>query len=92
MPVIATFRQQPNEQLDYDIDFSEWLPPNDTIISANVSATPSGLDLSYAILSQRIKVWAWSGANGITYKITVRITTNDSRIKEVEFRLRVKED
>lgn len=92
MALVGSFKQQPAETLDYDIDFSDWLPDADTIVSATVAISPAGLSSSFAIQSPRVKVWCWGGTNGTTYKITVTATTNDFRVKEVEFKLRVKED
>lgn len=92
MPIIGTFQQQPADILDYDVDFSDWLPVGDTITGATVVAFPVSLGLSYAIQGKRIKVWCMNGAVGVTYKVTVTVTTNDSRVKQVEFRLKVKED
>lgn len=91
MAVIGSFKQQPAETLDYDIDFSEWLPAGDTIVSATVVAAPDTLGLSFAIQSPRIKVWAWNTVDGTTYKITITATTNDGRVKEAELKLRGKE-
>lgn len=92
MPIIGTFQQQPADILDYDVDFSEWLPAADTIVSAVVAAVPASMGLSFAIQGKRVKVWCQNGANGVTYKVTTTITTNDYRVKQVEFRLKVKED
>ncbi len=92
MALVGSFKQQPSETLDYDIDFSDWLPAADTIVSAVVTITPAGLGSSFSIQSPRVKVWCWDGVSGTTYKITVTASTNDFRVKEVEFRLRVKEE
>lgn len=92
MALVGSFKQQPAETLDYDIDFSEWLPPNDHMVSASVAVTPAGLSTSFAIENQRVKVWCWDGVSNTTYKITVTATTNDFRVKEVEFKVKVKDD
>jgi hypothetical protein len=92
MPVLATYTQQPADVLDYDVDFSEFFPVDDVVTAGVVTVTPPGLDLSYAIQGNRIKVWCSTGVDGTTYKVTVKATTSDSRVKEVEFKLKIKED
>lgn len=92
MPILGSFRQQPADTLDYDIDFSQWLPVGDVITQATVSVEPASLAVTHAISSPRVKVWCSEGDNGVTYKLTVTATTNDGRVKQVEFKLKVRED
>jgi hypothetical protein len=40
---------------------------------------------------QYVKVWLEGGVDGVTYKVTVRITTEGGRVKEYDFNIRVKE-
>jgi hypothetical protein len=40
MSVVGTVKQQPNDVQDYDIDFSDWFPTDDVIVSATVTADP----------------------------------------------------
>ncbi len=40
MPIIGTVYPQPNDVEDYDIDFGEYFPLDDTIVSAVISCTP----------------------------------------------------
>lgn len=92
MPILGTFRQQPADTLDYDIDFSQWLPPGDVITAATVAVEPTSMTVTRVISSPRVKVWCSEGDNGVSYKITVTATTNDGRVKQVEFKLKVRED
>jgi len=39
----------------------------------------------------RVKVWLQDGNDGVTYKLTLTIHTEDGRVKEVDFKLKVKE-
>jgi len=89
--IIGSITQQPNEKMDYDIDFSEWMPAGDVITLAAVSVLPAGLTASYAIQSPAVKVWLDGGTAGVTYKVTVLATTNDGRKKEVELKVKVKD-
>lgn len=95
MSVVGTVRQQPADVQDYDIDFSEWFPVDDQIVSAGISVTPPmPLPPSYAISpsGQVIKVWVYEGGtSGTTYQVSLKATTNDGRVKEVELRVRIKE-
>jgi hypothetical protein len=44
-----------------------------------------------ALVSHRVKVWLSGGNDGVTYKLTLTIETEDGRKKEVDFKLKVKE-
>lgn len=87
------FQKQPADQLDYDMDFSDWLTESDTITSAEaVSSIPEELEvLSVLVDSPIVKVWIAGGLDGTTYKVTSTIATSEGRIKELEFKIRVKE-
>jgi hypothetical protein len=86
------FQKQPADQLDYDLDFSEWLTGTDTITGAvATSSVPAELVvLSVAVSDQAAKVWVSGGIDGTTYKVTATITTSEGRIKENEFKIRVR--
>ncbi len=90
---MITLTKQPADQLDYDVKFDRWLPDGDYITSGNAVLDKTGelvID-SISITDQVIKVWMSGGVSGTTYKITITAATAGGRIKETEFRLRVKE-
>lgn len=101
--IIGRFNQQPAETLDYDIDFSEFLGPGDTLVSTgnppvpsplNVTVSPAGMTLSGTFIindGTTIKQWLSGGTNGVRYKVTLTATSNNGRVKQVEFLVRVKE-
>lgn len=90
--ILGSFSKQPVEVLDYDIDCSDWIVSDDLVASATATADGTGLVVdSVFVASPRIKVWLSGGTNGSSYKITVTITTDDGRVKQVEFRVRVKD-
>ena len=93
MPILETFRKQPADVQDYDIDFSPWLVGfGDTGTTLNVVAEP-GITLDSSSFAAGVaKVWLSGGTDGTNYKITARLTTINGRVKEVEIRVRVKED
>jgi len=86
--------QQPLDVRDYDLDFSEFFPQDDTVVDAQVIVTPppaNGLTVNYAVQHPRVKVWVQGGLAGASHKITVVAYTNDGRAKEVELKLRIKD-
>lgn len=87
------FQKQPADQLDYDLDFSDWITAGDIITgAAAISSDPTKLTiLSTAVLGQVVKVWLSGGENGATYKVTTTISTQQGRIKELDFKVRVRE-
>jgi hypothetical protein len=93
MPILGTFSQQPNEVLDYDISFTDWIPDGDTIISANATAD-TGITLGDTLIDPTgkiVKQWVEGGTSGSTYKIQLSVTTDDGRVKEAEFKIKIKE-
>jgi hypothetical protein len=91
--LLGTFAMQPDESLDYDLDYTDWLTTGDNVSSATVAVTPA--DELAATLVQindpRVKVWLEGGTDGTTYKVSVTMTTADGRVKQDEFKIRVKE-
>ena len=89
---LGNFVKQPVDVLDYDIDYSEWLTANDNVASAVASVSPAGLTVqSIFINDPRVKIWLSGGTNGVTYKVTVNTTTADGRLKQDEFKVKVKD-
>lgn len=92
--MLGILTKQPVDQLDYDLDFTEWLDDGDTITSAVAIVDPVDGTLvidSINIASPVVKVWLSGGDNGKSYKIEVTATTTGGRIKEECFKIRVKD-
>ena len=91
--MIATFTKAPAENLDYDIDFSQWLPDGDVITSVDATVSPIGelTVTSSQITDQLVKVWTAGGVDGSSYTVTVAVGTSGGRVKEVCFKIRVKD-
>jgi len=88
----GTFLKQPAETLDYDLDYAEWLVPGDRVVGANVLSEPVGLELDSTFIdSPIVKLWLSGGTHGTTYKLTITTTTDGGRIKQDEFKLKVKD-
>lgn len=91
---IQTFYKQPNDVLDYDVDYRDWLKArgNDTIKGAPVITFDVGITLvSSVVYGGIVKMYFSGGVNLSRYKVTVRVNTNGGRTKEAEFYLSIKE-
>ena len=100
--MLGTITKQPADQLDDDVDYSEWLTPDDRINSIEVhiyQKSPSEqsdnpLSLSnYSISDSGLfaKIWLKDGRDGEQYKVTVIAATLYGRVKEVDFVMRIKD-
>lgn len=88
---MIALRKRPEDQLDYDVDFTRWLT-GDVITTAEAIADPEEIYIqSVEVFDQVVKVWISGGQVGKTYKISVSATTDKSRVKEESFILRVTE-
>lgn len=86
------FTQDPDETLDYDIDASALVTDGDSIIATTCSESTETLSLSvYNGDTSTPKVWVSGGVHGETYQVTCRLTTNNGRIKEHDFKVKIKE-
>ena|SRR5213596_2068551 len=99
--MLGIVTKQPADHLDYDIDFSPWLPQDDTIttVVAVVSpaydalTNPNGVQITATqIQNPDVKVWTLGGVSGQTYKVTMTASTAGGRVKEVDFQLRIKDE
>jgi hypothetical protein len=94
---VSTFPKQPNETLDYDVDLTDWLSARGDTISTYVITADPGLTLVQSAViagddgSIKVKAYFSGGTDGVTYHVTVKVTTSNSRVKEVDYRIRVKE-
>ena len=92
--MLGVFFKRPIDQLDFDIDFSRWLPEGDTIQGATATITPSDSMVSAPqVLADEctVKVWLIDGVSGKTASVRVTATTAQNRVKQVEFQIRVKD-
>ena len=85
------FRKQPKDRLDYDILFHRWMPKGDAIASVDID-TPEGITfVGSSNTEDAVKVWVRGGESGNSYPFALRITTEQGRIKEVDFMIVVVE-
>lgn len=90
--MLGTHIQQPEEVKDYDIDYSDWLTSGDNVESVDVAVNQAGLVAGPVYINDPfVKIWVSGGVSGITYKVTVTTTTADGRVKQDEFKIKVKD-
>ncbi|EBQ8762742.1 hypothetical protein BKM35_22165 [Salmonella enterica] len=92
MQLIATFDKHPDDQLDYDVDFSRWMPDGDLLTSAEAITQSGTVEvLSVQIIDSLIvKIWLAGGKTGESSVIAVRAGSQGGRVKDVEFGLRIR--
>lgn len=90
--MLGCFSKQSSEVLDYDVDFTEWFGNRlDTPESYEVEAE-DGITIEYSELSGNIvKVILSGGEDFETYKITVKLTTTATLVKEADFTVSIKD-
>lgn len=92
---LATVTQQPSEVRDYDVDFDQWFPAGDGIVQATVAVSPAMPEAPSAAIApsgRRVKLWVYDGGtDGLTYTLTLKASTNEGRVKEVEFIVKILE-
>lgn len=95
MSNLGTQKKQPNDVLDYDVDFSEWLTGGDTIYSQVSTLDIDGellIDTSAILIGGLVvKNILSGGVSGKKYKVTILMISVEGLRKEVEFYVKVKE-
>lgn len=98
MAVVGKDDKQPHEVLDWDVDFSVWLPEGDELDEVVPSVRRlSGSEDSPLVVDRvqntvsRSKVWVSGGAHGAKYRVQLAARTVGGRLKEAEFDITVKE-
>jgi hypothetical protein len=86
------FTKQPGDQLDYDLDFTDWLPSGDVITGVvAASSVPAELViLSASVAGTIVKIWSAGGVIGQTYIVSTTVSTQQGRIKLLDFKIRVR--
>jgi hypothetical protein len=90
--ILGTFQKQPADRLDYDVTYKDWLTDGDNVLTVTAEVTPEGLTVEAVYVNDPIvKTWLSGGTSGTTYKITLTATTADGRIRQDEFKVKVKD-
>ena len=94
MSVLDTQTKQPIEKLDFDIEYVDWLTPGDGISADKITVEidrPELICPFFTVSGTVLKVWLIAGVDAVTYKVTVTVETDDGRIKQDEFKVKVKD-
>lgn len=90
--ILKKFEKQPADVKDYDIDYSAWLIDTDTIQSVTASVDINTLTIDSVFnTATRVKVWVSGGVTDTVYKVTITITTEDGRVLQHEFVIKVRD-
>lgn len=86
MAILGSMTKQPNEILDFDIDYTTVLAGRvDTLTTPTVTITPStGVPITAptpTISGNKVKVVVSAGTDAITYKVTVTVLTTPAGLK-----------
>ncbi len=84
--------KSPNDLLDYDFDFTRWMTDDDRVVEAAASvATISATVEKVTFDISTVRVWINGGELGEQGQLTVVITTDQGRKKEIAVQLRIRE-
>ena len=90
---VGTFTKQPSERISNSILYEDALDVGDyleTIVSC--AALPAGLTVTAGLASdKRVRIWHEGGTDGVSYTVTVVVTTNTGERFEDEVVCKVKE-
>lgn len=87
----AEFVKDPDANLDYEVDWTAWLPDGDTI-TASLWIVPTGVTKTdEANTTATATVWLSGGTVGTNYDVTNRITTAAGRVDDRTIRIKVKQ-
>lgn len=76
MAIDYSVPKDPQAQLDYTFNWSQWLPGGSTIASV-IWTIPAGItQIASSFTNTTATVWVSGGTVGTTYTVTCRITTN----------------
>jgi hypothetical protein len=83
--------KDPNEVLDYEIDWSARLKSGDTISAASW-ITPAGITVdSNSFTDTTVTVWLSGGTLNDVYTITSRVVTSGGRTMDQSVQLKIKD-
>lgn len=92
MAILAVFTKQTLETQDFDIDFTPYLTEHSDSPSSYTVGADAGITIdSHSRTGNVVKVWVSSGENGVTYKITVTMTTAGGRVREADVKVKFRD-
>ncbi len=99
---LGTVTKQPNETESFTVSYIDALTAGDIVIAATATvavygAVPPGVVPALitltpmVIANPRVRMFASGGTDGVTYKIELLTVTNDGRVLNDEFFIKVKD-
>ena len=90
---VGTFTKQPGEKISKSVLYTEALDDGDYIETVvSYVASPVGLTILAGLSSNdRVRVWFEGGTDGVTYKVTLKVSTHQGEVFEDEITCKVKE-
>jgi hypothetical protein len=88
MAILRTFKKQPGEVLDYDINFATWLAAVSDTGASMAVVVDTGITLGATSLTNGV---AKARLSGTSYKMTITLTTTGGLVKEDEIVIEVLE-
>ena len=88
----STFKQDPDAQLDYKVDWSLWLGTSETISTSTWVVDPGitqGVPTGATHDNTSATIWLSGGVVGTTYTITNHIATSAGRINDRSIVVRI---
>lgn len=80
-------------RLDYTVDWGNWLPSGDTVVSSHWSVTPTGLSVTSGAHTASGLHTGWispsAGNTGVDYLLVSKIFTSDTRENKQKLRIKV---
>lgn len=87
----ASFVKDTQAVLDYQWDWSAWLPAGDTILTHTITAAAGLTVASSANTTTTVTAWLSGGTAGVTYAVACKIVTAQGRTDERSIDIQVKE-
>lgn len=89
---LATLIKAPGDVLDYDVSFIDWLMDDDRITDWDAAISGSTAQIDRGDYTDKsVRLWVSGGHDGDTAHVDLTVTTFAGRIKNVCFRIRVRE-
>lgn len=97
-PIIGRWKKQPLENLRYEVDWSEWLMPDETLVSGTVHVVENtvlgAMELSdpfFLTGNLSLVFFVRGGLTDTQYQVTHRVTTSSGQLAEREILYDVQE-
>lgn len=83
---IERFEKRHEDRLDYVIDYSTWLEPDETITSVQGQTNPGDLAIDGLFYSPaRVLVWLKDGNDNVRHEVSLRASTSRGKIMDASF-------